>query len=195
MRHIGESYSAWSCSGTSRWHKVLCSWRIISFMSASRFRMTVCFAFCCAILVWALAWQAPVTHPVRRIYVEPFATQVDSENFRDDVIAELRRLHSVLIVPDEPSADAILGGAGRGVDQSVPQSQPAVGGRHRRTGLRSIPAHDRNVRVLSPIEMSVYRREAVCKEELCVCPESRLYGQVTTDDHKLPKLRVCSSSD
>jgi hypothetical protein len=27
---------------------------------------------------------------------------------------------------------------------------------------------DRNVRVLSPIEMSVYRREAVCTEELCV---------------------------
>jgi hypothetical protein len=33
-------------------------------------------------------------------------------------------------------------------------------------------ALDRNVRVLSPIEMSVYRTEAVCMEELCVCPES-----------------------
>jgi hypothetical protein len=33
-------------------------------------------------------------------------------------------------------------------------------------------APDRNVRVLSPIEMSVYRREAVCREELCVCKES-----------------------
>jgi hypothetical protein len=33
-------------------------------------------------------------------------------------------------------------------------------------------ALDRNVRVLSPIEMSVYRREAVCREGLCVCPES-----------------------
>jgi hypothetical protein len=34
-------------------------------------------------------------------------------------------------------------------------------------------ALDRNVRVLSPVEMSVYRREAVCREELCVCPESK----------------------
>jgi hypothetical protein len=29
-------------------------------------------------------------------------------------------------------------------------------------------ALDRNIRVLSPIEMSVHRREAVCREELCV---------------------------
>src|SRR5258707_15188398 len=34
-------------------------------------------------------------------------------------------------------------------------------------------AQDRNVRVLSPIEMSMYRREAVCREELCVCPDTR----------------------
>ena len=33
-------------------------------------------------------------------------------------------------------------------------------------------ALDRNVRILSPIEMSVYRREAICGEELVVCPES-----------------------
>jgi hypothetical protein len=33
--------------------------------------------------------------------------------------------------------------------------------------LHCLLALDRNVRVLSPIEMSVYRREAVCREELC----------------------------
>jgi hypothetical protein len=38
----------------------------------------------------------------------------------------------------------------------------------------SVLALDRNVRVLSPIEMSMYRREAVCRKELCVCPESEL---------------------
>ncbi len=77
-------------------------------MRVSAFRLTICIAFCCAMFEYALAWQATPTHQISRIYVEPFATQAGSEKFRDDVIAQLRRLDSVSLVADESSADAIL---------------------------------------------------------------------------------------
>jgi phosphate transport system substrate-binding protein len=81
-------------------------------MSVSRSRLAICFAFCCVMVAPALAWQTAAANPIRRIYVEPFATQAGSEKFREDVIAELRGLKSVSLVVDESSADAILGGGG-----------------------------------------------------------------------------------
>jgi phosphate transport system substrate-binding protein len=48
----------------------------------------------------------------KRLYVEPFTTRAASEKLREDVIAELRRLGTVAIVPAESGADAILGGGG-----------------------------------------------------------------------------------
>jgi phosphate ABC transporter phosphate-binding protein len=82
-------------------------------MSACRFRLTLCFAFFCAMLGSALAWQTPpANQATRRIYVEPFVTQAGSEKFREDVIAELRKVSSVSLAADESSADAILGGGG-----------------------------------------------------------------------------------
>jgi phosphate transport system substrate-binding protein len=44
--------------------------------------------------------------------VEVFATKGDAQRFRDDVTAELRKLNSVSLVPDERNADLILGGGG-----------------------------------------------------------------------------------
>ncbi len=81
-------------------------------MSVTPFRLTVCFAFCCAMLGSALAWQTAPANQIRRIYVEPFATQAGSEKFREDVITELQKLNSVSLAADESSADAILGGGG-----------------------------------------------------------------------------------
>jgi phosphate transport system substrate-binding protein len=57
----------------------------------------------------AFAWQSP---GVRRLYVEPFTTKDGSEKLREDVIAELRKLNSVSVVPNESNADLILGGGG-----------------------------------------------------------------------------------
>ena len=81
-------------------------------MSVSRFRLTACFAFCCALFGSALAGQTAPPNQIRRLYVEPFATQAGSEKFREDVISELRKLNSVWLAADESSADAILGGGG-----------------------------------------------------------------------------------
>jgi len=44
--------------------------------------------------------------------VEPFTTKTDAEGLRSDVTAELRKLSSVSVVPDEGKADLILGGGG-----------------------------------------------------------------------------------
>src|SRR5580698_11322165 len=112
-RHNGESYLEWNCSGTSRSRRLLLSWRIIPTMNVPRFRMIACFAFCCSLFGSALARQpAPADHSTRRIYVEPFVTQSGAEKFREDVIAELRKVSSVSLASDASSADAILGGGG-----------------------------------------------------------------------------------
>jgi len=81
-------------------------------MSVFPFRLTFCFAFCCAMFGSALAGQTAPANQIRRIYVEPFATQEGSEKFREDVISELHEMSSVSLAADESSADAILGGGG-----------------------------------------------------------------------------------
>ena len=80
-------------------------------MNVSRF-LTICLAFCWAMFGSALVGQTAPPSQIRRLYVEPFATQAGSEKFREDVIGELRKLNSVSLAADEPSADAILGGGG-----------------------------------------------------------------------------------
>src|SRR5271166_6979536 len=69
-------------------------------------------ACCYAITVAAFAWQAAKTGGIKRLYVEPFTTKSGSEKFRQDVIAERRKLSSISIVSSESGADAILGGGG-----------------------------------------------------------------------------------
>jgi len=65
----------------------------------------------CVLAGAALAWQE-TNSGNRRLYVEAFATKADAERLREDVSAELRKLPSVSLVPDESSADLILGGGG-----------------------------------------------------------------------------------
>jgi phosphate transport system substrate-binding protein len=69
-------------------------------------------ALACCLPVWpALAWQK-ADRGARRLYVEAFATKAGAEKLREDVTAELRKLNWVSLVPDESSADLILGGGG-----------------------------------------------------------------------------------
>jgi phosphate ABC transporter phosphate-binding protein len=49
---------------------------------------------------------------VTRLYVEAFAAKAGTEKLRDDVAADLRKLPSVAVVPDESQADLIVGGGG-----------------------------------------------------------------------------------
>jgi len=122
-------------------------------MSVSAFRLTICIAFCCAMFEYAIAWQTTPTNKISRIYVEPFATQAGSEKFRDDVIAQLRRLDSVSLVADESSADAILGGAGevwiRGYRSHNPQlGKVAPSGTPIYAGFLAVELRDRNGQTL-----------------------------------------------
>src|SRR5215469_5699686 len=66
---------------------------------------------CCLLSAPASAWQGSDSAP-KRIFVEPFTTKTDAEGLRSDVTAELRKLSSVSVVPDEGKADLILGGGG-----------------------------------------------------------------------------------
>ncbi len=119
-------------------------------MNVPRFRMIACFAFCCSLFGSALARQpAPADHSTRRIYVEPFVTQEGSQKFREDVIAELRKVSSVSLAGDESSADAILGGGGevwiKGYRSHNPQlGNVAPNGTPIYTGFLSIELRDRN---------------------------------------------------
>jgi phosphate transport system substrate-binding protein len=98
----------------------------------------------------ALARQAtPTDHSTRRIYVEPFVTQEGSQKFREDVIAELRKVNSVSLAGDESSADAILGGGGevwiKGYRSHNPQlGDVAPNGTPIYTGFLSIELRDRS---------------------------------------------------
>jgi phosphate transport system substrate-binding protein len=66
----------------------------------------------CCLLAWpALAWDETPSG-TRRLYVEAFATEEGAEKLREDVTAELRKLNSVSLVPDQSNADLILGGGG-----------------------------------------------------------------------------------
>ena len=66
---------------------------------------------CCLLAGPAFAWQGTASG-ARRLYVEAFATKAGAEKLREDVTAELRKLASVSLVPDESKADVILGGGG-----------------------------------------------------------------------------------
>ena len=72
--------------------------------------------FVACLLAWpALAWdqaQSRAHSGARRLYVEAFATKAGADKLREDVTAELRKLTSVSLVPDESNADLILGGGG-----------------------------------------------------------------------------------
>jgi phosphate transport system substrate-binding protein len=123
-------------------------------MSVSPFRLTVCFALCCSMFGPALAGQtAPPNHSTRRIYVEPFVTQAGSEKFREDVIAQLRKLNSVSLAGDESIADAILGGGGEIWIKGYRSHNPQLGnvppnGTPIYTGFLSIELRDRNGQTL-----------------------------------------------
>jgi phosphate ABC transporter phosphate-binding protein len=122
-------------------------------MSVSRFQLAVCFSFWCAMLGPAHAGQSATANQVRRLYVEPFATQAGSEKFREDVIAELRKLKSVSLAADESSADAILGGGGevwvKGYRSHNPQlGNVAANGTAIYGGFLSIELRDKNGQTL-----------------------------------------------
>ena len=66
----------------------------------------------CVVLAGSAPAQQPVKSPVKRLYVEAFATKSEAGELQKDVTAELRKLSSVSLVPDEKSADLVLGGGG-----------------------------------------------------------------------------------
>jgi phosphate ABC transporter phosphate-binding protein len=116
-------------------------------MKVCPFRLTVCFALCCAIAGSALIGQTPAATRIRQIYVEPFTTHEGADKFREDVIAELRKLTSVSLVSEESSADAILGGGGevwiKGFRSHNPQlGNVALNGTAIYTGFLSIELRD-----------------------------------------------------
>ena len=116
-------------------------------MSVSRFRLTAWFAFCCAMFGPALA-QTPVNQ-IKRLYVEPLATQSGSEKFRADLISQLRKLNSVSLAADESSADAILGGGGEVWIKGYRSHNPQLGkvppsGTPIYTGFLSIELRNKN---------------------------------------------------
>ena len=118
-------------------------------MKVSPFRLTVYFALCCAMFGSGLALQTAPVNRIRRIYVEPFTTQAGSEKFREDVIAELRKLSSVSPVSDESSADAILGGGGEIWIKGYRSHNPQLGdappnGTPIYSGFLSIELRDKN---------------------------------------------------
>ena len=122
-------------------------------MSVSRFRFTVCLAFCCAMFGRAFAGQTVPANQIRRLYVEPFATQAGSEKFREDVISELRKLNSVSLAADESSADAILGGGGEVWIRGYRSHNPQLGkvppnGTPIYTGFLSIELRDKSGQTL-----------------------------------------------
>jgi phosphate ABC transporter phosphate-binding protein len=122
-------------------------------MSESRLRLTVRLAFCCMIFGTALASQTVSPHRVRRIYVEPFVTQSGAEEFRKDVIAELRNVSSVSLASDESSADAILGGGGEIWIKGYSSHNPRLGkfppnGAAVYTGFLSVELKDTNGQTL-----------------------------------------------
>ena len=84
-------------------------------MTASRTNWLIRGAFCC-LIAWhrrrSFRSQPVQAATVTRLYVEPFTIKAGSEKLREDVIAELRKLNPVLLVPNESGADAILGGGG-----------------------------------------------------------------------------------
>ncbi len=76
------------------------------------FRLNSVLLLACGLLEYpALAWQGADTG-AKRLYIEAFTTKAGAQKLREDMTAELRKLHSVSIVTDESKADLILGGGG-----------------------------------------------------------------------------------
>jgi phosphate ABC transporter phosphate-binding protein len=118
-------------------------------MNVSWLRLTICLALCSGMAVPTLAGQTTPANPIRRIYVEPFATREGSEKLREDVVAELRKMKSVSLAADESSADEILGGGGeiwiKGYRSHNPQlGDVAPNGTPIYSGFLSIELRDRN---------------------------------------------------
>lgn len=65
----------------------------------------------CLAAVPAGAWQ-PKHGKADRLYVEAFAAKSPTETFQKDLTAQLRKISSISLAPDESSADLILGGGG-----------------------------------------------------------------------------------
>jgi phosphate transport system substrate-binding protein len=117
-------------------------------MSVSPLRWLMGFAVSCVMLGSALAGQTSPASQIKRIYVEPFTSQ-QGEKFRQDVIAELGKLSSVSLAPDESSADAILGGGGevwiKGYRSHNPQlGNPPANGTPVYTGFLSIELKEKD---------------------------------------------------
>lgn len=60
----------------------------------------------------SLACQLADAEALKRLYVEPFTTNVNAQTLREHTVAELRKLSSISLVEDESKADLILGGGG-----------------------------------------------------------------------------------
>lgn len=60
----------------------------------------------------SFAWRPEASTPIRRLYVEPFTTNARLDRLRVNLVAELRKLSPIALVPEESNADAILGGGG-----------------------------------------------------------------------------------
>lgn len=63
-------------------------------------------------VAYVFAWQTQPANVVKRLFIEPFITQTGAAKLRADLTAELRKLSSISLVPDEAKADLILGGGG-----------------------------------------------------------------------------------
>jgi phosphate ABC transporter phosphate-binding protein len=74
-------------------------------------RALVCLAVLCLATTPAGALQ-PKSGKVDRLYVEAFVTKSPTDTFQKDLTAELRKISSISLAPDESSADLILGGGG-----------------------------------------------------------------------------------
>lgn len=78
-------------------------------LSVKRHRITLLILLCLA----AGSAAAQTSHRVaERLYVEPFITKSGAADFQKDITAELRKLGSVSLAPNQAGADLILGGGG-----------------------------------------------------------------------------------
>ncbi len=66
----------------------------------------------CAACGFSLAAANAGAQTAKRLYVEPFTTKAQREKLRDEVVTELRKVHSVAVVGSDATADLILGGGG-----------------------------------------------------------------------------------
>jgi phosphate ABC transporter phosphate-binding protein len=77
----------------------------------SRAREQAVLVLICFATLPAVAWQ-PKHGKVDRLYVEAFVTKSPTDTFQKDVTAELRKISSISLAPNESGADLILGGGG-----------------------------------------------------------------------------------